>query len=41
MKLLLDENVPRKLKFEIPGHEVFTVQEMGWASKKMANFFLY
>jgi hypothetical protein len=34
MKLLLDENVPRKLKFEIHGHEVFTVPEMGWSSKK-------
>jgi hypothetical protein len=34
MKLLLDENVPRKLKFEIHGHEVFTVPEMGWSAKK-------
>jgi hypothetical protein len=34
MKLLLDENVPRKLKFEITGHEIFTVPEMGWSSKK-------
>lgn len=34
MKLLLDENVPRKLKFEIIGYEIFTVQEMGWSSKK-------
>ena len=34
MKLLLDENVPRNLKFEIIGYEIFTVQEMGWSSKK-------
>ena len=28
MKLLLDENLPRKLKRDLPGHEVFTVSEM-------------
>ena len=33
MKLLLDENLPKKLKTEFPDHEVFTVQEMGWAGK--------
>ncbi len=31
MKLLLDECLPRKLKGELPGHEVKTVPEMGWA----------
>ncbi len=31
MRLLLDECVPKKLKNELPGHEVFTVPEMGWA----------
>ena len=31
MKLLLDENLPRKLKRDLPNHEVFTVREMGWA----------
>jgi len=31
MKLLLDENVPRKLKFRLSRFQVFTVQEMGWA----------
>ena len=30
MKLLLDENLPRKLKRDLPGHEVFTVREMNW-----------
>lgn len=34
MKLLLDENVPRKLKLEIIEHVIFTVPEMGWSSKK-------
>ncbi len=34
MRLLLDECVPKKLKNELPGHEVFTVPEMGWAGVK-------
>ena len=32
MKILLDECVPRRLKRELAGHEVFTVPEAGWAS---------
>jgi Domain of unknown function (DUF5615) len=31
MKLLLDENLPHKLRTEIAGHEVFTVAFMGWS----------
>jgi Domain of unknown function (DUF5615) len=32
MRILLDENVPRKLKYRLmPDHEVFTVQEKGWS----------
>ena len=32
MRVLLDENVPRKLKYRFaPEHEVRTVQETGWA----------
>ena len=31
MKLLLDENLPHRLRAEIPGHEVFTVAFMGWS----------
>ncbi|MGH7491940.1 MAG: DUF5615 family PIN-like protein [bacterium] len=31
MKVLLDECLPRRLRRELPGHEVTTVQEMGWA----------
>lgn len=30
MRVLLDECLPLKLKRELPGHEVFTVREMGW-----------
>lgn len=34
MRLLLDECLPKKLKYEFAGHEVKTVPEMGWAGKK-------
>ena len=34
MRLLLDECVPKKLKNELPGHDVSTVPEMGWAGVK-------
>lgn len=34
MKILIDERLPRKLKRELTGHEVYTVPEMGWASQK-------
>lgn len=34
MRLLLDECVPKRLKRELVGHEVKTVQEMGWAGVK-------
>ena len=31
MRVLLDENLPRKLKYRFtPPHEVMTVQERGW-----------
>lgn len=30
MKLLLDENLPKRLKVDFPDHEIFTVQDMGW-----------
>ena len=30
MKLLLDENLPKRLKQDFSSHEVFTVREMGW-----------
>jgi hypothetical protein len=35
MKILLDENLPRKLKFNFTAdHELFTVQEMNWLGKR-------
>jgi len=38
MKLLLDENLPRKLKRDLPGHEVFTVREMDWDGLENVNY---
>ncbi|OFV97489.1 MAG: hypothetical protein A3H94_00335 [Acidobacteria bacterium RIFCSPLOWO2_02_FULL_60_20] len=32
MRILLDECVPRRFRRELPGHDVRTVPEMGWAS---------
>ncbi len=34
MKLLLDECLDWRLRHDLPGHEVKTVQEMGWAGIK-------
>jgi len=34
VRLLLDECVPRPLKRELPGHDVSTVAELGWSSKR-------
>ncbi len=34
MRVLLDECMPRRLREALPGHEVRTVQEMGWAGTK-------
>jgi hypothetical protein len=34
VRVLLDECVPRKLRRELPGHEVKTVAEMGWSCAK-------
>ncbi len=31
MRVLLDECVPRSLREQLPGHEVKTVAELGWA----------
>jgi predicted nuclease of predicted toxin-antitoxin system len=30
MKLLLDENLPKKLKLDFPQHEVYTVADKKW-----------
>lgn len=34
MRILLDECLPRLLKYDITGHDVATVAEMGWAGIK-------
>ena len=34
MRVLLDECVPRALRDDMPGHEVRTVAEVGWAGVK-------
>jgi predicted nuclease of predicted toxin-antitoxin system len=34
MKLLLDENLPKKLKRDFSEHEIYTVTDRGWNGKK-------
>ena len=34
MRILLDESLPKELQSELSGHDVRTVQEMGWSSLK-------
>lgn len=34
MRVLLDECVPRRLRRDLPGHDVHTVTEMGWSGIK-------
>jgi len=34
MKLLLDENLPKRLKLDFPEHEIYTVYDKGWNGKK-------
>jgi predicted nuclease of predicted toxin-antitoxin system len=34
MRVLLDECLPRRLKFDLPGHDVYTVPEMQWDGLK-------
>jgi predicted nuclease of predicted toxin-antitoxin system len=30
MKLLLEENLPKRLKLDFESHEVYTVRDKGW-----------
>jgi len=40
MKILLDENIPAKLRFDFgKGYEVFTVGDMNWLGKKNGELF--
>ena len=34
MKLLLDENLPKRLKTDFPEHEIYTVRDKGWNGVK-------
>ncbi len=34
MKLLIDENLPKRLKLDFPEHEVYTVRDKNWNGKK-------
>lgn len=34
MRLLLDENLPKRLKLDFPEHEVFTVRDKEWNGVK-------
>ena len=34
MKVLLDEMMPVALRHHLPGHEVFSIEYMGWKSKR-------
>ncbi len=34
MRLLLDENLPKRLKLNFPEHEIYTVSDKGWNGKK-------
>ncbi len=33
MKLLLDENLPKRLKSDFPDHETYAVSDLGWNGK--------
>ena len=37
MKLLLDENLPKKLKLDFPEHEIYTVNDKGWNGVQNGN----
>ena len=41
MKILLDENLPKKLKIGFAAeHEIFTVGEKKWNGRKTANYWV-
>ena len=39
MRLLLDENLPKRLKLDFLEHEVFTVRDKGWNGIKNGDLF--
>lgn len=34
MRILLDENLPKRLKNDFPDHEIYTIREKAWNGKK-------
>ncbi len=40
MRLLLDENLPKRLKSDFPNHEVFTAREKEWNGIKNGELML-
>lgn len=34
MRILLDENLPKRLKKNFPDHEIYTIREKAWNGKK-------
>ncbi len=34
MRLLLDENLPKRLKIDFPEHEIYTIRDMEWCGIK-------
>ncbi len=41
MKILIDENLPKKLKQDLSLHSVFTVWDKEWQSKKNGDLIKY
>ena len=37
MKLLLDENLPKRLKLDFPEQEIYTVKDKGWNGHLAGN----
>ena len=40
MRILLDDCLPRRLRQELPGHDVHTVPEMNWSGKQNGELLL-
>ncbi len=40
MRLLLDENLPKKLKKDFSGHEIFTIRERNWNGLKNGDLLI-
>ena len=41
MRLLLDENLPKRLKLDFPEHEIFTVRTKAGMESTMATSYRY